>query len=132
MPKSYFAMKTIVLNKDRILLLKRKEVFMKNFWDIPGGRVGFGENPVKSLLREVREEAGISVKMVKPIRVWSFFKDKNTQVFGLTVLTETKDKKINLGDEHSDYKWVKPKDVKELDVGKGIFNDIREFMRTLE
>ena len=44
----------------RVMLVKPT---YKNFWDIPGGYVEPGENPVEACAREVREELGIEPRI---------------------------------------------------------------------
>jgi len=128
MPKMYFAMKTVIYKDKMILLIKRREKFKKKMWDIPGGGVKFGEKPVVALKREVKEEVGLSIEIIKPISFWTFFKNnKSTQVFGVTVISKPTSTKIKLGKEHSDYKWILPKDVKKSEVGNGTYNDIKNF-----
>jgi len=51
----------------RILLIKRATVPFKGYWALPGGKADSGETVEETVLREVREEIGIEVKIVKKI-----------------------------------------------------------------
>lgn len=51
-------------SQNRILLAKRKINPFKSFWDLPGGFLEFGEEPQKGLKREIREELGITIKIL--------------------------------------------------------------------
>ena len=130
MPKMYFAMKALIYKNKKILLIKRKEQFKKNKWDVPGGGVKYGENPSAALQREVKEETGLIIQPLKPISFWTFYKDKSTQVFGITVLVKPKSTKIKIGKEHSNFKWIYPKDIKKSEVGSGIYKDVKKFFST--
>jgi 8-oxo-dGTP diphosphatase len=124
----YPALKAIVLKNDKILILKRsvRENCFSSQWDIPGGRINFGETPEEALKREVKEETGLSIKVLKPVRTWTFFKNKkNTQVIGLTMLCRYKSGKVKLSKEHKDFRWIKPEDVKKYNIHKGIKKDVK-------
>ncbi len=47
--------------KGEILLVKRAHPPKKNWWDLPGGFVGFNESFEEGAQRELKEELGISV-----------------------------------------------------------------------
>lgn len=54
----------IILNKKgRVLLTKRGITPFKGFWVLPGGHVDYGERVKTALLREVKEETGLKIKI---------------------------------------------------------------------
>ena len=55
------AVKVILINRKHQILLLKHVVNDKVFWDFVGGKVDFGENPYKTLEREVLEEVGIKI-----------------------------------------------------------------------
>jgi 8-oxo-dGTP diphosphatase len=59
-----------VINEDnKFLILKRSPnaAVYPNHWDLPGGRLESGEDMKRSLEREVKEETGLKIKIMKPI-----------------------------------------------------------------
>jgi len=52
---------------NKILLVKRKTVVFKGYWALPGGRVDAGETVEQAVVREVKEETGLDVKIVRKI-----------------------------------------------------------------
>ncbi len=44
----------------RVLLVRRRD---SGSWELPGGRVDLGESAVEAVVREVAEEAGVSVRV---------------------------------------------------------------------
>lgn len=52
---------------DMILLIKRDTVPFKGYWALPGGRVEAGEAVEQTIVREVKEETGLDVEVVRKI-----------------------------------------------------------------
>ncbi len=52
---------------DTILLIKRDTVPFKGYWALPGGRAEPGETVEQTVVREVKEETGLDVSVVKKI-----------------------------------------------------------------
>ena len=48
--------------QDRVLLVLRNDY---NFWNLPGGALEQGESPWQGVIREVKEETGYDVEVVK-------------------------------------------------------------------
>jgi 8-oxo-dGTP diphosphatase len=51
----------------RILLVKRDTVPFKGYWALPGGRMDPGETVEQTIVREVKEETGFDVTIVRVI-----------------------------------------------------------------
>jgi ADP-ribose pyrophosphatase YjhB (NUDIX family) len=70
------SIKVIIKNGNKILLIKT----LDGRYDIPGGRVEYGENNGKTLNRELKEELGITINAgkLKLFDSWSYVsKSKN-------------------------------------------------------
>lgn len=53
----------IVMDGDRVLLIKRAHEPLKGQWSLPGGGVEVGETLEQATAREVREETGLDVEV---------------------------------------------------------------------
>jgi 8-oxo-dGTP diphosphatase len=53
--------------QDRILLIKRSTPPFVSYWALPGGRVDSGETVEQTIVREVKEETGLDVAVVRKI-----------------------------------------------------------------
>ena len=52
---------------DQILLIKRNTVPFKDYWALPGGRMDPGETVEQTIVREVKEETGLDVAIVRVV-----------------------------------------------------------------
>lgn len=50
---------------NKILLVKRATVVFKGYWALPGGKVDSGETVEHTVVREVKEETGLDVEIVR-------------------------------------------------------------------
>jgi len=57
----------ILVEENKVLLVKRKNPPCKGFWSIPGGRQKLGETASEAIVREMLEETGL---VVEPIGVF--------------------------------------------------------------
>ncbi len=115
--KTRVAAKGIIQKEGKILLISRseKEKFNPNELDFPGGKLEFGESPKQGLKREIEEETGLEVEIVKPTSSWSFMFDENTQIVGTTFYCKYKSGDVKLSDEHTHHTWVTPEEILEGD-----------------
>jgi 8-oxo-dGTP diphosphatase len=57
----------VVVEQNRVLLVRRGQEPLKGKWSLPGGLVELGETLQDGVMREVREETGLSVEPVELI-----------------------------------------------------------------
>ena len=57
----------IIFPQDKILLIKRRTLPFTGYWALPGGRVDPGETVEQTIAREVKEETGLNVEVVRKI-----------------------------------------------------------------
>ena len=62
----------VVIQNHRILLVKRGQEPSKNLWTIPGGKVELGEGLRPAVVREMREETGLQVRIGELITHYEF------------------------------------------------------------
>jgi len=115
----YLGLKAIIQNPSKLVLLLKN---VRGYWDFPGGRIQSGETPIEALLREVKEETGLTqLTHIQPdTMVLTAFKislEKESSA-GLILWYHTcvleQDHPIYLSLEHREAIWVPPFQVRKL------------------
>ncbi|MCX7773662.1 MAG: NUDIX domain-containing protein [Clostridia bacterium] len=114
--KMVVAVKGIVLYEHKILVIQRSDddEVGPGTWEFAGGKVEFGENLEASLIREIQEEAGLSVKVDSLLYASTFLTSPNRQVVLLTYKCLADSSAVRLSPEHSAYAWVTKEEIKGL------------------
>lgn len=95
---------------------KEREYLLLNYraktrhWDFPRGHLELGENPFQAALREIKEETGLRVRIIKGFQENFFFhfKDKNETIIKEVIyfLARAETKRVILSPEHNGYVWL--------------------------
>lgn len=103
----------ILMNKDNeILIAKKKEgKHLGGYWEFPGGKIEAGEAPEESLIRELKEEMDITIK-VKDYFGENIYKYERGTIKLIAYICEMIEGNITLTD-HSEYKWVKKENLNQ-------------------
>lgn len=59
----------VILDGNRVLLIRRGQEPLKGQWSLPGGALELGETLEAGIRREVREETGLEVEAVRIVEV---------------------------------------------------------------
>lgn len=109
------SVEAMITRNQSLLFLKRKNNPAKGEWWFPGGRIRKRETFKETLLREVGEETGLNVEIVKLVGAYNrIFPERHdvTVVFLCKCLGNA----VTLSGEHSEYKFFKktPRNVNPL------------------
>lgn len=104
------AVKAVVHYRGRFLVVLRSELdgLDPGVYELPGGRVEFGEGLEEALTREVEEEVGLRVEPVGIVDAWCSIKDSDLQLVGITYACEASSDEVRLSLEHRSFEWVDP------------------------
>jgi 8-oxo-dGTP diphosphatase len=65
---SVIAASVAMARKDDVLLIQRNRAPSEGLWTLPGGRLEPGETPEDCAVREIKEELGLAVYALRPVR----------------------------------------------------------------
>ncbi len=111
----------ILIQDNKILLVKRKNEPGKGLWAIPGGLVEPGEAIKDAVKREIREETNLVVDALRPINADEVIvRDKEERIKYHYVLVDFLCKVIEgslkPGDDAKEVRWIDIKRAKELNL----------------
>ncbi|MEK7584784.1 MAG: NUDIX domain-containing protein [Patescibacteria group bacterium] len=107
----------IVNEAGRCMIVKRAIEPCLGMWDLPGGFVNYGEDPKKTVARELREELRISTTTARLIGVFHNFyqnkgrKEETYSILNLIYLIKKPKGKLEPRDDINDYRFVSPKQL---------------------
>jgi 8-oxo-dGTP diphosphatase len=103
--------KAVIIKEDgALLLLRSKGQKFPGKWDLPGGHIHVGEDPKDGLIREVKEETGVT--LAEPIE--KLYEENNMTFYR----AQMPDQEITLSHEHDEHKFVTKDSVPENISGK--------------
>jgi len=130
MGKVGVSQKVVIFNKEgKFLILHRTATAPSkpNTWDLPGGDLSFGEDAVKGIIREAKEETGLEIKDIKPFDVESHIDEKGEFWVTIAYKAKTLSNRAILSPEHDDYRWVKIQEFLKLESSE----KLRRFVNNL-
>lgn len=115
--------------KSEILILKRSKNVghYKGDWFPVGGYLDEKEDPIKACKREIVEETGIrNFKFIKKSKPFRYYDKEIDKIWIINpLLFKTESSKVKLDWEHTDYKWIKPTEIKRYKPSKSVVIGLR-------
>ena len=110
----------VVVERDRLLLVRRGRPPAAGEWSIPGGRVEAGELLADAVVRELKEETGID-GVCGPLLAWVELvgEDHHFVILDFTVSPRAGQDPVS-GDDAADAAWVPLHEVADLRLVAGL------------
>lgn len=120
----HITVKGIVVFDNTVLLMKRVRPSTDGlgYWELPGGGLEYGESPVEALTRELMEETGLIVDIIKPVYTFTKIRE-NYQTIGIGFLCQATKQEVAISNEHTAYRFCNQQEAKKL-LAKDIYEDI--------
>ena len=122
----------VVEHEGKVLMGKKVKIdhVFSGGWHIPSGKIQVGETAEEAVIREMKEEAGIDVK-VKKLLDESFFAETGLLVKWYLCSPITRD--IKPGEDLAEVKFVTKDEARKIAHPKAIFNwpqKVMEFFKS--
>lgn len=114
------AVRAIIRVDEKILLLKRSSgrSSILGRYELPGGKLEYGEQPEDALLRYVQNDMGVAVRAAQLFDVLTYIDhdDRDLQYVFILYLVSLENGKINLSSNYDRYLWKKMTDIQQDDL----------------
>lgn len=114
----HLSVKALITNsKGQGLVLKRSRNSKNSAgcWEFPGGKTDNGERFDEALVREIKEETGLTVTLSKVLgAAESQMADRRIAYIIMEALAQ--EGEVRLSEEHEEYKWIKVEEIYLLDL----------------
>lgn len=127
--RTIFVFKGILFDqKNRILIDNRKEEILdeaKKKWEVPGGKIEFGETPEEAVKRELIEETGYNAKVKEMIpysnvSMWEYPDYMQHTVIFFYICDLENDEHIDMRDNRiNTYKWITSEELEKYNFLPG-------------
>lgn len=126
--KTYFVVTSVVMNKGKILILKKSPTDHNypNKWSFCSGYVKEFESAEDTAVREIKEETGLKGKITRKGKL--FRKDDKTNGKSWVVmpfLCKAASRNVRLDHENVEYRWIIHKDIKKYAAVPGLEKDLK-------
>lgn len=136
MPRQYpehplLGVGAIIIQDDRLLLVRRANPPLQGEWSLPGGLVEIGETTREAVRREIFEETGLEIEPLQLVEVFErILRDEEGRIEYHFVLVDYLCRlisgEVHAGSDVSDVRWSKLDELESLAVASETCEVIRK------
>ncbi len=125
----------ILFQDERVLLVKRGRPPLQGAWSLPGGVLEVGELLADGLRREILEETGLEVRLLKLVEIFErIIRDAGGRpeyhYVLIDYLCEKTGGELRAGDDVVSVEWVEQDRLPDYDITSGTADVIRKAWRS--
>jgi 8-oxo-dGTP pyrophosphatase MutT (NUDIX family) len=111
------SVKAVVVDSSRVLLCRND----RGAWELPGGRLEEGEDLHSCVQREVEEETGLTVRVVRILQAWSYevLPGKRVVVIAFECRLTSEGVEPHVSAEHDAVSFIPLDDLDQIEVATG-------------
>ncbi|MEM3399623.1 MAG: NUDIX hydrolase [Candidatus Micrarchaeia archaeon] len=113
--RPFLVVDAIIVDGERVVLVRRKNPPFAGKWALPGGFVEYGETCEKACIREVKEETGLDVEILDLVGVFSDpARDPRGHTVSVAYQCRKSGGRLKGSDDATEARWFDIKDLPEL------------------
>ena len=109
-----FACDMVLIEGDKVLLIKRGREPFKGEWAVPGGRIEDDETAEQCAIREMKEETNLDIEIVRPIGLYSDPRRDPRGMIAAAYLVRRIGGQMKAGDDAGEARWFELSALPEL------------------
>jgi 8-oxo-dGTP diphosphatase len=131
----------VIIKDGKVFILQRNknEDIFPNMWELPSGKKKPLETSGDSLLREVKEETGLNVKIVMPFSIFDYQIEKPEEIRDSTQINflakPIDNYKVYLSPENQNFAWIGEGKINQYELStatKEVIKKAFELVRKFE
>jgi len=127
------AVRALITNEEgRILILKRSNSdFCNGWWNLPGGKIDFGQTSEDAIIREIQEETQLECVSSEFLFYMDNLPTSEYNTHFLTLFFKCQcDGEVILNSESAEYHWLKPVELESFRLAFEHDSAIRKYLNT--
>lgn len=137
----YIVVGALIVKNGKILLVKENHPPDKGKWNIPAGKLDYGENPTQAVKREVYEEAGLEFEPKAILGLHSVHRKDVPEPVGTTHVlrviyigeisgeVNNKNGEVENGEpEIEEFSWLSPEEILSMDDSLIRYHDLKDYV----
>jgi 8-oxo-dGTP diphosphatase len=123
-----------IVRDDRLLMVQEGKEGYRGMWGLPGGRMEERERITDAIVREVREETGLEVRIVGMTRIIRYYSQMGHHAIRFNFVAEPIGGELRIdGEEILDARWmsyeeiaaIADEQIRTAGVARLVFDEIR-------
>ena len=125
------SLKAVIVSDNGVLI--QRNVSDGEYWDLPGGVLNAGEKPADGLIREVKEELAVDIRLLRPLATNSFIKKDRPTILVVyeAHLVDPTQPIIPEEGEVSEFRWIKKDDLLQVTLYPEYHTVVEDFFTTV-